>query len=525
MFKDTMTIHTFGPGENAYGQNGGAYEGNLRKGELRGIIHINKDHCVGCDTCRKFCLTDAIKGGLGAKHEIIDDACLYCGQCLVACPFNAIEQMSFIDEVERVLDAKDRIVVAQPSPAVRVSICEEFGGEPGELSTEQMVNALEALGCVTYDCNSTADQTIIEEGTEFVKKVQYWVLGERGPEVDEQGKHPFPHFTSCCPGWVKYAETYAADMLPHLSTAKSPLQMGGTLAKTWAAKHILKCDPRKVYFVSMTPCTAKIFEASRPEMNTAWRWLIEHKEIPANTPSFQDIDASLTARDLAELFRRKGINPLLMPKTRKRDSETHPLEVYSGAGTIFGCSGGVMEAALRTAYFALAGKELDNKDIEVVRGHNNAIIEATIPVPVKELGGKIFEVRVCVVNGCNQGIAEVLHRVRVDKNRYHFIEVMNCPGGCVNGGGPAGSASWYILAQAHHAASPARLIFRGSQKNVLSKLFLRGTSCGLDSRPSRLPEGERPLHRRRSRLRLGNWRHGVAPQFNHPCPSSRSLSR
>lgn len=445
MFKDTMTIHTFGPGENAYGQNGGAYEGNLRKGELRGIIHINKDHCVGCDTCRKFCPTDAIKGGLGAKHEIIDDACLYCGQCLVACPFNAIEQMSFVDEVERVLDAKDRIVVAQPSPAVRVSICEEFGGEPGELSTEQMVNALEALGCVTYDCNSSADQTIIEEGTEFVKKVQYWVLGERGPEVDEQGKHPFPHFTSCCPGWVKYAETYAADMLPHLSTAKSPLQMGGTLAKTWAAKHILKCDPRKVYFVSMTPCTAKIFEASRPEMNTAWRWLIEHKEIPANTPSFQDIDASLTARDLAELFRRKGINPLLMPKTRKRDSETHPLEVYSGAGTIFGCSGGVMEAALRTAYFALAGKELDNKDIEVVRGHNNAIIEATIPVPVKELGGKIFEVRVCVVNGCNQGIAEVLHRVRVDKNRYHFIEVMNCPGGCVNGGGqpvqPVGT-SW-----------------------------------------------------------------------------------
>lgn len=445
MFKDTMTIHTFGPGENAYGQNGGAYEGNLRKGELRGIIHINKDHCVGCDTCRKFCPTDAIKGGLGAKREIIDDACLYCGQCLVACPFNAIEQMSFVDEVERVLDAKDRIVVAQPSPAVRVSICEEFGGEPGELSTEQMVNALEALGCVTYDCNSSADQTIIEEGTEFVKKVQYWVLGERGPEVDEQGKHPFPHFTSCCPGWVKYAETYAADMLPHLSTAKSPLQMGGTLAKTWAAKHILKCDPRKVYFVSMTPCTAKIFEASRPEMNTAWRWLIEHKEIPANTPSFQDIDASLTARDLAELFRRKGINPLLMPKTRKRDSETHPLEVYSGAGTIFGCSGGVMEAALRTAYFALAGKELDNKDIEVVRGHNNAIIEATIPVPVKELGGKIFEVRVCVVNGCNQGIAEVLHRVRVDKNRYHFIEVMNCPGGCVNGGGqpvqPVGT-SW-----------------------------------------------------------------------------------
>lgn len=426
MFKDTMTIHTFGPGENAYGQNGGAYEGNLRKGELRGIIHINKDHCVGCDTCRKFCPTDAIKGGLGAKHEIIDDACLYCGQCLVACPFNAIEQMSFVDEVERVLDAKDRIVVAQPSPAVRVSICEEFGGEPGELSTEQMVNALEALGCVTYDCNSSADQTIIEEGTEFVKKVQYWVLGERGPEVDEQGKHPFPHFTSCCPGWVKYAETYAADMLPHLSTAKSPLQMGGTLAKTWAAKHILKCDPRKVYFVSMTPCTAKIFEASRPEMNTAWRWLIEHKEIPANTPSFQDIDASLTARDLAELFRRKGINPLLMPKTRKRDSETHPLEVYSGAGTIFGCSGGVMEAALRTAFKLVTGKNPGPDVFREVRGMK----------PWKEaefnIGGAV--VRAAVVHGLGN-VRKLIEAVERGEAQYDFVEVMACPGGCVGGGG------------------------------------------------------------------------------------------
>lgn len=348
--------------------------------------------------------------------------------------------MSFVDQVEHVLDQKEKIVVAHPSPAVRVSLCEEFGGEPGDLSTEQMNNALEALGMTVYDCNSTADQTIIEEGTEFVKKIQYWVLGERGPEVDEMAHHPFPHFTSCCPAWIKNAETYHADMLPHLSTAKSPLQMGGTLAKTWAAKHILKVDPRKIFFVSVTPCTAKIFEASRPEMNTAWRYLVATKEIPADTPSFQDIDASLTARDIAELMRRKGINPLNMPKTRERKD----LEVYSGAGTIFGCSGGVMEAALRTAYFALSGEELKNADIEIVRGYDNAIVEATIPVPVKALGGKKFEVRVCVVNGANQGLKEVLNRVRVDKNRYHFIEVMNCPGGCVNGGGqpvqPKGTA-------------------------------------------------------------------------------------
>lgn len=437
----TIKVHTFLPGADAYGEDGKAYEGNLRKGELRGIIHINKDNCVGCDTCRKFCPTDAIVGGLGAKHSINDDACVYCGQCLVACPFNAIEQMSFVDEVERVLDEKDRVVVAHPSPAVRVSICEEFGGKVGELTTAQLNNALEKLGFVVYDCNSTADQTIIEEGTEFINKIRYWVLGERGHEVDEQGKHPLPHFTSCCPAWVKNAETYHADMLPHLSTAKSPLQMGGTLAKTWAAKHILKCDPRKIFFVSVTPCTAKIFEASRPEMNTAWRYLIANNEIPKDTPSFQDIDASLTARDLAELMRRKGINPLEMPKTRENNN---PLEVYTGAGTIFGVSGGVMEAALRTAYFGLSGEELSNANIEVVRGHNNSIVEATIPIPIKAKGGEKFEVRVCVVNGANQGLKEVLNRVRVDKNRYHFIEVMNCPGGCVNGGGqpvqPTGTA-------------------------------------------------------------------------------------
>lgn len=432
MFEQVIKIRTFQPGPNAYGEKGPAYVGNYRKGELRGVIHINKDHCVGCDTCRKFCPADAIKGGLGAKHVIDDDACLACGQCLVACPFNAIEQMSFVDKVQEVLKDKSRIVVAQPSPAVRVSICEEFGGKPGELTTAQMQNAIEALGCVVYDCNSTADQTIIEEGTEFVQKFRYWVLDERSDEVNGQAAHPLPHFTSCCPGWVKYAELYCADMLPHLSTAKSPLQMGGTLAKTWAAKYVLKCDPRKIFFVSMTPCTAKIFEASRPEFNTAWRWLKKHKEIPEDTPSFQDIDASLTARDLAELFRRNGINPLKMPKTRNKQE---PLEVYSGAGTIFGCSGGVMEAALRTAYRQLSGEELKNHNIEVVRAHDNSIMEATIPIPIQEWGGKIFKLRICVVNGALQGLKEVLNRVRQDKNRYHFIEVMNCPGGCVNGGG------------------------------------------------------------------------------------------
>ena len=437
----TIMVNTFTPPPNAHGENGPEYVGNLRRGELRGVIKINKDNCVGCDTCRKVCPVHAISGGLGVVHSIREDACVSCGQCLIACPFNAIEQMSFVDEVMKMLDDPKKLVVAHPSPAVRVSVGEEFGAKAGELVTEQFVNALEKAGFTTYDVNQTADQTIMEEGFEFVNKIRYWVLGERGPELEEAAKHPFPHFTSCCPAWVKNVETFHPGLLPHLSTAKSPIQMGGPVAKTWAAEYVWKKDPRDIYVVAVTPCTAKIFEAARPEMNAAWHHLVETGKIPANTPSFQDVDAVITAREIAEIFRRKGINPLDMPKTRERST----MEIYTGAGTIFGASGGVMEAALRTAYFVLSGEELKDPDIKVVRGRTNAVVEATIPVPIKKLGGKVFEVRVCVVNGALQGLEGVLRRIEEDKNRYHFIEVMNCPGGCVNGGGQpvrTDSATW-----------------------------------------------------------------------------------
>jgi ferredoxin hydrogenase large subunit len=229
---------------------------------------------------------------------------------------------------------------------------------------------------------------------------------------------------------VRIAETFHADMLPHLSTAKSPMQMGGTLAKVWAAKSVFKCDPRKLKMIGIMPCTAKIFEASRPEFNTAWKYLKDAGEIPADTPSFQDIDLVLTSRDIAELLRRKKVNPLRMPKERKREG----LSVYTGAGTIFGASGGVLEAALRTAYRVLVGKELDNADITVVRGIDNSYVESTIPLPVKGLE-KPFDLKICVVNGSLQALRTVLDEVRSNPGRWHFIEVMNCPGGCVNGGG------------------------------------------------------------------------------------------
>ena len=426
-----LKIKTFNPPADARGENGPDFVGVIRKGELRGIIKINEDLCEACDTCRKVCPVGAIEGKLGAKHKINDQRCLTCGQCLISCPFNAIEQMSFVDEVEKMLADKSNIVVAHPSPAVRVSIAEEFGGKPGDITTDQMMNAFEKAGFKTYDVNSSADQTIMEEGTEFVRKIQYWVLGKRGPEFERASHHPLPHFTSCCPAWVRNCETFHADFIPHLSTAKSPIQMGGVLAKVWAPQFLYNCDPRKVKVVAVTPCTAKILEASRPEMDTAWRYHIKQNNIPADTPRFPDIDAVLTARDIAELLRRKGINPLELPKERKREN----LDVYTGAGTIFGASGGVMEAALRTAYRVLMGKELDQADILPVRGKDQSYVEAKIPLALPELNGKTFELRVCVVNGAGQSLKYVLDTLRGDPNRWHFIEVMNCPGGCVNGGG------------------------------------------------------------------------------------------
>lgn len=171
------------------GEDGPAFQGNFRKGELRGIIHINKDNCVGCDTCRKFCPVDAISGGLGAIHKIRDDACVSCGQCLSACR-SRHRTDELVDDVIAALKDPKKFVVAHPSPAVRVALAEEFGGKPGDLCTDQMLNALEKAGFTVYDVNQTADQTILEEGTEFIKKVRYWCLGERSPEVNMMAQPP-----------------------------------------------------------------------------------------------------------------------------------------------------------------------------------------------------------------------------------------------------------------------------------------------------------------------------------------------
>ena len=457
-----MRVRTFKESDVPNARAGG---GTYRAGELRGIIRINPNHCVGCDTCTKVCPAGAIEGELGVTHRINVDRCVNCGQCLINCPFGAIEQMSFVDEVMQKLKDKDTLVVAIIAPAVRVAIAEEFGEPPGTLTVGRLHHALKKAGFAIYENNFAADQTILEEGTELIGRIAYWLLGLKELEVEVWGKKiklnlehfehkPLPQFTSCCPAWVRYVEVYYPKAIPLLSSCKSPQQMAGATAKTYGALNVWKHDPRKVYTVGIMPCTAKIFEASRPEFCHAWKWLKEKGHIPEDTPKFPDVDAVLTTRDLAELFRRLDINPLKF----KEDEQPKDFEWYSGGATIFGTSGGVMEAAVRFAYHVLSGKEPPAEspawDFEEVRGYTRAIAKATIPIPLrpefrKLIGEDTFELRVCVVNGIGtegSHLKPIIEDAVAGRSKFHFIEVMCCPGGCLNGGGqpvnPMGT-SWF----------------------------------------------------------------------------------
>ncbi len=446
-----MKIRTFKepPGARAGG-------GTYRPGELKGIVQINPKHCVGCDTCRRLCSAGAIEGEFGVTHRINLDKCIICGQCLVNCPFGAIEQMSFVDEVMQKLKDKDTLVVAIIAPAVRVAIAEEFGKPPGTLTVGRLYRALNKAGFVIYENNYAADQTIMEEATELLGKIAYWILGLKKLEVEIWGNRklkldnlerfkdePLPQFTSCCPAWVRYAELYYPAVLPHISSCDSPMQMAGPTAKTYGALKVWKHDPRKVYTVGIMPCTAKIFEASRPEFCHAWKWLREHGYIPEDTPKFPDIDAVLTTRDLAELFRRLGINLMEFEESEKPKD----FEWYSGGGTIFGTSGGVMEAAMRFVYHVLSGQDPSacspKWNFKQVRGYTHPVVKATVPIPLrpefrKLVGSDVFELKVCVVNGIGTDgshIKPIIEDVVAGRSEFHFIEVMTCPGGCLDGGG------------------------------------------------------------------------------------------
>jgi iron-only hydrogenase group A len=363
--------------------------------------------CINCLRCVTVCAE--VQGvslltpeGRGFDSKIVpamsadlaDSACTYCGQCAVVCPTGAIVEHDDVDKVLEALEDPRKHVVVQEAPAIRATLGEEFGMPPGTLVTGKMIAALRLLGFdKVFDTNFTADLTILEEGSELLKRIK---TGGRLPMI-----------TSCSPGWIKFIEHFYPALLPHLSTCKSPQQMFGAMAKTYYAESA-GVDPKDIFVVSIMPCTAKKYEASRPEMCSS---------------GYRDVDAVLTTRELGRTIRQAGIDfPNLVA-----DTYDAPMGQYTGAGTIFGATGGVMEAALRTVYAIVAGENMPSLDITPVRGLAG-VKEAAAQV------GELGEVRVAVTHGLANA-RKVLDKVMDGAADYHFIEIMACPGGCVGGGG------------------------------------------------------------------------------------------
>lgn len=391
--------------------------------ELTRVIEIDSKTCKGCDSCKAFCPTEAIDGKYGAVHRVNSEKCIFCGQCLVNCPFGAPKDtVDVVDKVIEKLKNRQVTVVGTIAPAVRVAIGEEFGMEPGSLVTEKLYGAMNQAGFKILDTNFTADQTIMEEGTELIAKIRHYALGE--PSEHHLG--PLPQFTSCCPAWIRYVELYFPELIPNLSSAKSPMMMAGALAKTYGAMEVWKVNHEDIFTVGIMPCTAKKFEASRPEFGSAAHyWSRQGKRV-----SYPDVDVVLTTRDLARLFKKLNIDFKSVPEFTEKDN---PLAQYSGAGTIFGNTGGVMEAVLRTAHFVTTGKELDVLEFKPIRGLTG-VKEASIIMKDAKTGKEIT-MKVAVAHGLKNNVKPLLEEAKAGKSPYHFIEIMNCPGGCVNGGG------------------------------------------------------------------------------------------
>jgi iron-only hydrogenase group A len=364
-------------------------------------------------------------------HNLNDSACTFCGQCAVVCPTGAIVEKDHTALVWAALEDPTKHVVVQEAPAIRAQLGEEFGLPPGTLVTGKMITALRRLGFDrVFDTNFTADLTIIEEGHELLHRVK------------TGGK--LPMITSCSPGWIKFIEHFYPDLLPHVSTCKSPQQMFGALAKTYYAEKE-GIDPASIFVVSIMPCTAKKFEAARPEM-----W----------SSGYRDVDVVLTTRELGRMIRKAGIDLATLPE----GDYDAPMGQYSGAATIFGATGGVMEAALRTVYAVVAGKDLPSLDITAVRGLDG-IKEAALEI------GDLGEVRAAVAHGLGNA-RQVMDLVSSGQADYHFIEIMACPGGCVGGGGqplPASNEKRKLRAEALYQDDGEVQSIRQSHENPAIK--------------------------------------------------------
>lgn len=405
-------------------------------------LSILKDpnKCILCQRCKTICNEVQTVGALATigrgfntyvgsvfDRPMHETTCTFCGQCVAVCPTGALTEMNNIGQVWNLINDKTKTVVVQTAPAVRVALGEEFGLEPGSVVTGKMVNALRRIGFAkVFDTNFAADVTIMEEASEFVHRFK------------NGGK--LPMLTSCCPGWVNFFENQFPDLLDIPSSCKSPHEMFGAITKHYlAAKMGVKKED--MILVSVMPCVAKKFEAARPELAER---------------GTRDVDAVITTRELAIMIKEMGIN---FDALDENDDFDNPLGESSGAGTIFGVTGGVIEAALRTAYEWMTGEELEKMEFEDLRG-----LKGTKKAQI-DIGGE--KVRIGVVNGLGNA-RRLLEKIRSGEEQFHAVEIMACPGGCIAGGGqPYHHGKLDILEKRANAiySEDEKKVIRQSHKN------------------------------------------------------------
>jgi len=423
----------------------------------------DNNKCILCQRCIRACqdlqgvgaLANLWKGdrtiiGSAFNRPISDIVCINCGQCVAHCPTGALHEKYSVEDVWKAVDEPGKVVAIQTAPAIRAALGEEFGLPPGTRVTGRMVTALKMMGFdYVFDTQFAADLTIMEEATELLTRL-------KGALVDKKHTH-LPMTTSCSPGWIKFQEHFFPELLPHLSTCKSPQQMFGALLKTYWAER-MKLSPEQIYSVSVMPCTAKKFEASRPEMGRE---------------GYADVDFALTTRELAAMIKQAGIDLTNLPDT----PFDNPLGDSTGAATIFAATGGVMEAALRTAYEVVTGREVpfEHLDIKPLRGFEG-VREAAVPFAGLKPEYSWLEgvtLKVLVAHG-TANAKTVMQAVKAGTLDAHFIEIMTCPGGCLGGGGqplPITPEKRVARARAIYEEDAALKLRKSHENPAVAKLY------------------------------------------------------